>query len=358
MPQISQIGFGTNDYADLPSWEAGEQSASYGGAPPVAELSGNNVLTANFQIRDGFADGAIIRANTGEEFDGNFGGAHAKISGAYNFDVRVADVVVEGIEISAQVTNTGDTLDGLIFTNCGLSNQLFISLLSGTITMNNSIIWDNNDTYNRIVYMQSTSTLVLSACTVMGTNGAGSADYGAIYNRGTSSITINNTASYSVTAKAYAEHTGDSPTVAGNYNAGNDATMPGANSIATLGQDDFEDFANRDFRIKSTSELVGAGSGGGDIGAFVQQSAPTITNIDTDNIIEQGQTDVQINTTAFPATVTTLNDIVVGGTSDGSTITGGTSMLNQRWNGGQPLFDAPAGLTIGTTFDAHVDFTE
>lgn len=87
-------------------------------------------------------------------------------------------------------------------------------------------------------------------------------------------------------------------------------------------------------------------------------AAPVINDVDGDNEIQQGQTDIVINASNLPASVTSLNNIVVGGTSDGSTITGGTAMLNQRWNSGNPMFDAPAGLALGTSFEVHVDYTE
>lgn len=64
---------------------------------------------------------------------------------------------------------------------------------------------------------------------------------------------------------------------------------------------------------------------------------PAITNFDGDNVIYRGQTDVQINMTDSPPTVSAFNYVRLDG----------RDMLNLRWNGGNPLFDVPADMELG-----------
>jgi hypothetical protein len=90
---------------------------------------------------------------------------------------------------------------------------------------------------------------------------------------------------------------------------------------------------------------------------IVSDPAPTITSVDTDNEINPSQTDVSVAISNAPATVTSLDQINLGGTVSGETITGGTDMLNLRWNSGTPLFDVPAGMTIANGYDIHVKYT-
>ena len=281
MPEISQIGFGTNDYATLPLWEAAEQAASYGGNPPVAEIgAGTPALTATIQIRTGWADGFIIRAASGQEFDGNFGGTHAVLDGGgFTLDIRAADGQIRDIEIKdAAFNNTGDTYDGLVVDSCGYrTGQAFIDSSSVTAAAftNTIFLLEDTSVLNRAVYVFSTLA-TFSGCTIIGIDGTGS--LGSIYVRGnTSVVDITDTACYS-DGDTYEIHSGDTPTVTGDYNAGTDALLPsaGGNSIATLTTADFENFSTKDLRIKFTSALAGAGTGGGDIGAFVQAPALVI----------------------------------------------------------------------------------
>jgi hypothetical protein len=86
-------------------------------------------------------------------------------------------------------------------------------------------------------------------------------------------------------------------------------------------------------------------------------TAPAITSVDADNEINPSQTDVAVAISNAPASVTSLDQINLGGTVSGETITGGTDMLNLRWNGGTPLFDVPSGMTIANGYDIHVKYT-
>ena len=327
MPEISQIGFGTNDYADLPTWEAAEQASSYGGNPPVAEIgTGTPALAANLQIRTSWADGFIIRAAAGQEFDGNFSGTHATLSGAgFNLDVRVNDGQIRNIELDDVVlANTGDTYDNLVVDSCGFRpNQVFIDSSSVTAAAFTNTIFLLEDTgaLNRAVYVFSTLAN-LTSCTVLGIDGTGS--LGAIYIRGnTTTTTINDTACYSDGA-TYEVHSGDTPTVTGDYNAGNDANMPGANSIATLTTADFEDFINRDLRLKNSSVVVGAGTGGGDIGAFVQPPSLTITAEPAE--LQRGST----------ATFTVANSTTAPTTGNTTVVSSGDSLTVDSVSGTGP----------------------
>ena len=283
MPAISQIGFGTNDYATLAAWLSAEENNDYSGVGPIAEISSaaDAVLSAAFQPRFGTASALTIRAATGSEFNGDFGGTHAKITGGQTLDIRMANVNFENVEIVGNFESTGDTYDGLTLNGCGVRGNLYLDkTLTTAVALTNTVIYSTSATNNRAIYIIGSDT-DLTNVTVVATNTT--AALGSIYIRNNgSTVSINDVAVYSV-GDTYEIHSGDTPTVTGDYNAGSDALLIGANSIATLGTDDFEDYAGLDFRIKGTSELIGAGTGSGDIGAFPQTApAPTLSIDSTD----------------------------------------------------------------------------
>lgn len=276
MPEISQIGYGSNDYATWELWEAGEEAASYGGNPPRARVStGTPPLPANLQIRKttgtNWTDGFIIEAEPGEEFDGNFGGSHAVLDeGGFNLDIRVANGEIRNLELlNVGLYATGDAYDNLIVDGCGyralnagLNLYLYLAVIQ-SVKFSNTIILVEAQVNNQAMFIDVATNVDIDTCTILAINGVGA--NGGLYVRGT--LDVNHTAVYS-TSLAYEES--GTPTVTGDYNAGSDNSITGANSVATLTLDDFVNFAARDLRIKSTSALAGAGLAGADIGAFVQ----------------------------------------------------------------------------------------
>lgn len=83
-------------------------------------------------------------------------------------------------------------------------------------------------------------------------------------------------------------------------------------------------------------------------------AVPTVNNINTNNRIAQGSSGNQVNTSNYPASITSFVSLRVGSTAG----VGGTPMTNLDWNGGQPRFSAPADLTIGTTFEVAIEIIE
>lgn len=279
MPAVSQIGFGTNDYADLDAWFTAERDNDYGGAGPIAEIdaSASPNLTAAWQLRYGTASKFTVRAAAGSEFDGNLGGTHAKITGGQTIDVRQANVTWQNIEIVASWGSTGDSYDNMTFEGCGLRGQVYLNrAVTNPVTFQDTIVLLELDTYNRAIYAWGTN-VDFSGATVIAISPTGG--LGAIYVRtnGTT-VNINNTAVYS-NSLTIQSHSGDTTTINGDYNAGSDGLLPGVNSVATLTTADFVDFDNLDLRIKGDSALIGAGSGGSNIGAFGQAAAPPSTEL-------------------------------------------------------------------------------
>lgn len=278
MPEISRIGFGANDYASWQEWIDAENNIDYGvGRPPIARVGpGTPPLTGATQMRFNWPRGFIIEAEPGYEFNGNFGGSHAVFDCAgQTFDVRVANGEIRNVEILNMGTyTTGDTYENWRITNCGVrTGQMFFhrSTTNPVRFTNSIILLTNTGQSNRALYLYTGANLAVDQCTILGLDGSGA--LASVYVRTSSSqLDIRNTACFS-DGDTFGIHSGDTPTVTGDYNAGNDALMPsdGGNSISTLTADDFVNYAGLDFRIKNTSALVGAGEAGGDIGAFVQE---------------------------------------------------------------------------------------
>tara|TARA_R110001599_G_scaffold339851_1_gene559718 strand:- start:18136 stop:19251 length:1116 start_codon:yes stop_codon:yes gene_type:complete len=73
-----------------------------------------------------------------------------------------------------------------------------------------------------------------------------------------------------------------------------------------------------------------------------------ILSVGGDNEMDNNETDVLIATTGLPASVTTFTSVKVDS----------VVMDNIRWNSGQPLFDAPSGMALGSALTVEVEFTE
>lgn len=291
MPAISQIGFGTNDYATIEAWLSAEGNNDYSGSGIIAEIQGSIALSANLQIRLETTSSITIRAATGSEFDGNLGGTHAKITGGYNFDPRRSNISINNIDCDFTIESSGDTYEALNLDGSLIRGSVYLDkAVTTAVSLTGSMIYTATATNNRALYING-SDVDADGLTVVATNAT--TPYGAIYVRNNAStVSLNNVAVYAAGNDSYEIHSGDTPTVTGDYNASEDGLLPddASNSIATLGTDDFVDYASLDFRIASSSELVGAGSGGGDIGGFVEVATPSVTSVDTDNRIHKSQT--------------------------------------------------------------------
>ena len=359
MPNISQIGFGTNDYPTIEAWVASaEATTDYGvGNPATAEVgAGTPALAANTQIRlftgSHWPQGFQIRAVAGTEFDGNFGGSHSVLDGGgFTLDVRAPNGSISGLELlNLGTVATGTDYSNLLIDSCGIRetgsgiNVYLHWAVTLPVRFLNTIIYTSNLTNNQSLYIDAATNVDVEGCTIIAANNTGS--NGAVYVRGT--LDINNSALFS-TVLAYEES--GTPTTSGDYNAGSDVSVIGANSVSTLTIADFVDYAANDFRIKNTSGLVGAGAGGGDIGAFVltpslqiltpptelTREASAVFSIDSPNItLSTGNTTVVSTVTSTPLTVDSI--VSTGGTGYDVTVTPPAntplqhSSLGYTWN--------------------------
>ncbi|MCU7917074.1 MAG: hypothetical protein KZQ95_01795 [Candidatus Thiodiazotropha sp. (ex Epidulcina cf. delphinae)] len=348
MPAISKVGsgWGTPDYADLHAWETAEQNNTYSGVGPIAEVSGTTTLTANLQIRDGWTLGCTIRAVAGEEFDGNFGGTHANIAGAgFDVDVRVDNVSIEDLDVIGDITSTGDTCNGLAIDRCGVQGQQFLNLaLTSPVSATGSVFYIATGAQGRAIYVYVDCNL--DHCTLLTKD---TTDWsGVIYLRSGPTVDIQDCAVYAPNNNTVIIH--DTGTLTGDYNAGNDALLPGANSITTLGTDDFVDYANDDYRIATGSELRGAGSAGGDIGAFFEPAGatvPAITDIDTDEDIYPGQTGVVITGSGFLTSGATVR---LNSASDGTGTNVAQTVTTHASDTSITITVVQGALSIGTVY--------
>jgi hypothetical protein len=81
------------------------------------------------------------------------------------------------------------------------------------------------------------------------------------------------------------------------------------NSLTTLTTADFEDYANKDFRLKSTSTFATAGAGGTFMGAAVASGGSGVTLTSTLGTIEYNSNDVVISLTGSIDVAATLGTI-------------------------------------------------
>jgi len=72
-----------------------------------------------------------------------------------------------------------------------------------------------------------------------------------------------------------------------------------------------------------------------------------ILSVGGDNEMDNNETDVLITTTGLPSSVTTFTSVKVDN----------VVMDNPRWNSGQPLFDAPNGMALGSNLVVEIEFT-
>ena len=144
------------------------------------------------------------------------------------------------------------------------------------------------------------------------------------------------------------------------YNAADDATGPGANALNSLVfADQFENTnsTTQDWRRKTGNDLDGAGLGGIDVGFTIPSAIPaplpSITNIDTDNIITSDQTSVEINGTVLAGV--TVVSLVSGSVESIQSIQGSPTSTQVLFNAvqgelpyGPVVAEVDDGASVGT----------
>jgi hypothetical protein len=246
MPEISTIGSG-GDYTTLAAWVSGESGSDYGvGNPAIGEITGT--LASGGSIAGVFLRGYILRAKAGEEFDPETltgAGATAIIRMAtttVGSPCLIRDIIYTG-------SNTFNVADNVI-ENCEItaSSGEAISATSRKVTVRNLIFTGSPS--RCLEASSSNSNVIAENCLSLGVSGSFSFVRWHVTN-----------------CLHFGGGSGFAATVAGSdFNASDDTTSPGSNSLDNRTTADLADFAGGDFRTASGSALATAGLGGTFIG--------------------------------------------------------------------------------------------
>ena len=277
MPAISLLG---TDYATLNLWWAAEKDNDYLGVGPILEVPAGlvgAVLTADLQLRYLTASAATIRAVAGDECVGDVTtpSAIAMLDcGGFRLDYRCTDFEMQDIYVkNFEFRRTGDDVQRSGWRRCVVEGHIALAVRDNTdlLTDNTVFVLPAGNPYGteRVIDIRYATNIDLSSCTVIN-KGGGPSD-GAIYNRSTLAINLDQTVVYSASNSSYAESLAP-PAPTGGNNAASDAALPGvvtSNVASTV----FLDFANGDYRIDGASAPAQQAT---PAGAFIQ----AVVNVD------------------------------------------------------------------------------
>jgi len=187
-------------------------------------------------------------------------GVHHTLSATYSTAISIGcDLDIQGIQyettangtiIIGHTTSSDGTASRCIFHSSHATSGITLSLNSSSpYDMDRCLVIQNSSSKSGIKIAYDTKTV--SRCTVISTNS--SSAIGVDYISGT--ITINQTAIFGFATATDA--------TTGNYNASDDTSTPGANSVDSLTfADQFESTSN-DFRLKAGADLLDVGTNSG-----------------------------------------------------------------------------------------------
>lgn len=286
MAQISTIGVG-QDYTSVALWAATEGAVDNGvGNPAIGEITGN--LTESVTINGTFIRGYILRAQAGEEFDPE---------------------TLTGASVSGNVTPNSSTV-----ISCEIND---LRLLGGVRFLGNATYLLNNClAENSGGNAVDGSSRTVTAKGILTTNcSRGFESSSASVNRQAINCTsIDVTGSFSFVRWAFTNclHLGTGSGFAAtdassDYNASDDTSSPGANSLDNRTIADVVNFAGSDFRTAAASALATAGDG---------------TNEDYIGFALEVSGGISVTGTAIPTQ--TEADVVAGGKTIILTLSGDT----------------------------------
>lgn len=286
MAQISVVGTG-GDYTTLADWESGESSSDYGaGNPAIAEITGS---VAKENITGTWPQGFIIRAKAGEE--AITGAGTAIITGAVTILIpstvgaqhEVNDLILAGLDVRTSDATTVTTCNRNIFSDIVDANNA-----NCTLRVNNCYSVNVTRGYGSDIGADTLAT----NCTVIG---VASGNYGFVRWKTTNCFV------FADAGTGYLISTAGS-----DYNASDDTSSPGANSLDNRTTADFADYAGGDYRTASGSALATAGEGGTFIGYELEAAGGTNVLATTDALVLTEQAAVVNAAISVAATTDTL----------------------------------------------------
>ena len=333
MPQISGVGVGQT-YTTLAAWVAAESGSDYGvGNPAIAEITG--ALPAGADITGVFVRGYIVRAKAGEEFNPEtLTGASA--NGIIRLASTTVGVVCKVKDIRYTGSNTFNVADNFI-TNCEItaSSGNAIDLAGRKCTASNLIFtgvparcFESNG---------GNSNAIANNCLSLGVSGSFSFVRWIFTN-----------------CLHFGSGTGFAATGSGSdYNASDDTSSPGANSLDNRTTADLVDFAGGDYRTASASALSTAGLGGAFIGFALEASSGISIAV-----TESGPSFTESINTSLSVNIT--GDIVENGPAFTEAVNVTLTSLTLQANIAEagPAFTESITATLTETLTISADITE
>ena len=326
---VKTIG-STGDYADPILWAAG-QGAVNDGNRQVGELISDVTMSGLFRPNQAFPNGGLLRGDTtvtGKIGDGrtlgNTAGSRLCLAPTDGFNFQ--DIEFDKGTNTYIIQNSGNTT----LTRCLMPDGKFLYTADKTLTLNNCVIKDIDGlvsaTQGNVVLNNTTmiDRMIIRAETLLTVLNSNSVAVDWLLGRGTytNSETLVNYCYIKQNAPAGEFGTGSS-----DYTVNNDTTLEMVN------------FAGGDYRIKSTSSLATAGSGGTFIGAFLEAggSGISVTALLNSNYMIEYNMKKNVASQSIGAQMITIADgsnftgsVAVEVTIDGGTkTTGGGSVTHE-----------------------------
>lgn len=249
MPQISVVGTG-GDYTTMAGWESGESGSDYGvGNPAIAEITGS---VSKENITGTWVRGFTIRAKAGEEVFTGAGTAIVTGAGWFvgcstaSVETRIEDIKTPFLSLNlAGNSSPGTVLDCWIVG--GLNSGANIWLIDSSLLTG----------FTRGTDATSSATLTCNNVTAID---AASGNFCFVRATCTNCFAIGGAGTGFVVS-------------VGDYNASDDTSSPGANSLDNRTTADLVAYVGGDYRTASGSALATAGSTGGVIGYSLETSS-------------------------------------------------------------------------------------
>lgn len=272
---ISDIRASGGDYATIKAWvdavNAGTISGYTAGDTVIGEVTGSvNLFTgnANVTLTATGPAGVILRAAAGQKHTGIPGtGAtivHDRANYAFSTNAASQTFTIQELEFASSLSANSSTnlfthqagtcvIDRCIFQGDDVYTRNYVVQCSGAgLTVQNSVLLKKSGAVIYMLFNPINFDVYVLNCTVDG----GSVGVYSLYkNR----LYAKNTVAMNTSTADFAGAIGSYPAFT-DYNASEDATAPGTNSLINLTRaNQYVDPANYDFHLLSTADLVGAG---------------------------------------------------------------------------------------------------
>ena len=286
MPQIVTIGSG-GDYSTVASWVASSDYSTDWGVGNKATGQITGIITEAVTINTATTpNGALLTAFPDEEYDGT---NSATCAGLVSSGITLA-LRDNGLEVSfIFVETTNDNMIAIrlgafeavdtdlhdvgaksgLLGNGGVAIETYASAaFTGNIER---VITEGSGGFGLNLRNACTGTLDHITVIDAAANGSGFRD--GIFSASATTTITNTLVLLASTAAGGAESFAGSYSASSDFNAGDDTTAPGSNSLDNRTTADLANYAGADFRTASGSALEAAGSGGGFIGAYLESSS-------------------------------------------------------------------------------------